>query len=240
VGAGPAQLGGARVLGGLLALCRSLGLEHPWAMAGAVWCACAGAQGVGTWMLYRLVEERDGREPALLAAGPPRHLGRLPALCRAAPGGWAERGAAGGALLWARRAREREGLREGLWCGVWLGVAFVIRYPSAVFGVPLAVSLGGARRWRALAGFALGAGAVLLGLGVLDGLTWGMPWHSAWRYFHFNISSGGSAAVRPQALVVVRAPAGQRGARAARLALRARAGPGAMCWWAPSRSTSRW
>ena len=35
--------------------------------------------------------------------------------------------------------------------------------------------------------------AVLLGLGVLDWLTWGMPWHSAWRYFHFNISSGSSA-----------------------------------------------
>jgi hypothetical protein len=51
----------------------------------------------------------------------------------------------------------------------------------------------GARRWRSLAGFAVGTGAVLLGLGVLDWLTWGMPWHSAWRYFHFNISSGSSA-----------------------------------------------
>jgi hypothetical protein len=76
---------------------------------------------------------------------------------------------------------------------VLLGLAFVIRYPSAVFGVPLAASLLGARRWRSLAGFAVGVGAVLLGLGVLDWLTWGTPWHSAWRYFHFNISSGSSA-----------------------------------------------
>ncbi|HLM44625.1 MAG TPA: hypothetical protein VK458_12200 [Myxococcaceae bacterium] len=36
-------------------------------------------------------------------------------------------------------------------------------------------------------------GAVLLGLGVLDWLTWGGPWHSAWSYFHFNIASGSSA-----------------------------------------------
>jgi hypothetical protein len=98
-----------------------------------------------------------------------------------------------GALLWAQRARDRGGLREGLWSGVLLGLAFVIRYPSAVFGVPLAVSLMGARRWRSLAGLAVGTGGVLLGLGVLDWLTWGTPGSSAWRYFHFNIASGSSA-----------------------------------------------
>jgi phosphatidylinositol glycan class B len=181
------------VLGGLLALCRAVGLEHPWAMVGLVWCACAGVQAVGTWVLFRLVEERDGCEAALLAAGVHATWGGFLIYAARPLGDVLSVVPLLGALLWARRARERGGSREGLWSGVLLGVAFVIRYPSAVFGVPIAVSLVGARRWRSLAGFAVGSGAVLLGLGVLDWLTWGTPWFSAWRYFHFNIASGSSA-----------------------------------------------
>ncbi|MFL5354810.1 glycosyltransferase family 39 protein [Archangium sp.] len=181
------------VLGGVLALCRALGLEHPWVMAGLVWCVCAGVQAVGTWVLFRLVEERDGHEAALLAAGVHATWGGFLLYAARPLGDVLSVVPLLGALLWARRARERGALREGLWSGVLLGVAFVIRYPSAVFGVPLAVSLVGARRWRSLAGFAVGTGAVLLGLGVLDWLTWGSPWASAWRYFHFNIASGSSA-----------------------------------------------
>jgi hypothetical protein len=181
------------VLAGLLVLCRVVGLEHPWAMVGAVWCACAAVQAVGTWVLYRLVEERDGREAALLAAAVHATWGGFLIYAARPLGDGLSVVPLLGALLWARRARERGGLHEGLWCGVLLGGAFVIRYPSAVFGVPIAVSLVGARRGRSFAGFVMGAGAVLLGLGVLDWLTWGLPWHSAWRYFHFNIASGSSA-----------------------------------------------
>jgi phosphatidylinositol glycan class B len=54
------------------------------------------------------------------------------------------------------------------------------------------VSLLVARRWRSLAGGALGVGGVLLGLGLLDWLTWGAPWHTLWKYFEFNILTGGS------------------------------------------------
>ncbi|HYO71717.1 MAG TPA: mannosyltransferase, partial [Archangium sp.] len=56
------------VLGGVLALCGRMGLEHPWALAAVVWACCAAAQAWGTVALFRLVEERDGREAALLAA----------------------------------------------------------------------------------------------------------------------------------------------------------------------------
>jgi hypothetical protein len=181
------------VLGGLLMLCRAVGLEHPWAMAAVVWCACAGAQAVGTLVLFRLVEERDGREAALLAAGVQATWGGFLIYAARPVGDVLSVVPLLGALLWAQRARDRGGLREGLWSGVLLGLAFVIRYPSAVFGVPLAVSLLGARRWRSLAGLAVGTGGVLLGLGVLDWLTWGTPGSSAWRYFHFNIASGSSA-----------------------------------------------
>lgn len=182
------------MLGGLLALCRVLGLEHPWAMVGVLWCACAGVQAVGTLLLFRLVEERDGREAALLAAGVHATWGGFLIYAARPIGDVLSAVPLLGALLWAWRARARGGFREGLWSGVLLGLAFVVRYPSAVFGVPLAVSLAWARRWRSLGGFSLGAGLVLLGLGALDWLTWGMPWHSAWRYFHFNIFSGSAAA----------------------------------------------
>jgi hypothetical protein len=181
------------VLAGLLALCRAVGLEHPWAMVALVWCVCAGVQAVGTLTLFRLVEVRDGREAALLAAAVHATWGGFLIYAARPLGDGLSVVPLLGALLWARRARDRGGLREGLWSGVWLGLAFVIRYPSAVFGVPLAVSLLGTRRWRSLAGFSVGVGAVLLGLGVLDWLTWGGPWHSAWSYFHFNIASGSSA-----------------------------------------------
>ncbi len=180
------------VLGGILALCGRMGLEHPWALASVVWACCAAVQAWGTLALFRLVEERDGREAALLAAA-----------VHVTWGGWllyAARPLADslsvppllGALLWAWRARARDGLRAGFWSGLLLGVAFVVRYPSAIFGVPIAVSLLAARRWRSLAGGALGVGGVLLGLGLLDWLTWGAPWHSFWKYVEFNILSGGS------------------------------------------------
>ncbi|WNG39835.1 mannosyltransferase [Archangium violaceum] len=181
------------VLAGLLALCRALGLEHPWAMMGVVWCACASVQAVGTLLLFRLVEERDGREAALLAAGVHATWGGFLIYAARPLGDVLSVVPLLGALLWACRARDRDGALAGLWCGVLLGVAFVIRYPSAVFGVPITVSLVWARRWRSFAGFSVGAGVVLLGLGVLDWLTWGTPWASAWNYFHFNISSGSSA-----------------------------------------------
>ncbi|HET9452236.1 MAG TPA: hypothetical protein VFO83_15205, partial [Aggregicoccus sp.] len=98
-----------------------------------------------------------------------------------------------GALLWGQRARDGGGLRAGVWCGVLLGAAFVVRYPSAMFGFPLALSLLAARRARALAGFAAGCGAVLLALGLLDLWTWGGPWHSARAFVHFNLFAGGAA-----------------------------------------------
>ncbi len=180
------------VLGGILALCGRLGLTQAWALASVVWACCATVQAWGAVALFRLVEERDGREAALLATA-----------IHVTWGGWllyAARPLADslsvapllGALLWAWRARARDGLREGFWSGLLLGVAFVVRYPSAVFGVPIAVSLLAARHWRSLAGGALGVGVVLLGLGLLDWLTWGMPWHSVWKYVEFNILAGGS------------------------------------------------
>ena len=35
-------------------------------------------------------------------------------------------------------------------------------------------------------------GMIDLGLGLLDWVTWGAPWHTLWKYFEFNILTGGS------------------------------------------------
>jgi GPI mannosyltransferase 3 len=180
------------LLGLLLRVGSVLGLEHPWAKVGLVWCACAAMQALGALALYRLVEERNGRGPALLAVA-----------VQATWGGWLLYAARSlgdvlsvapllGALLWTQRARDRGTLLPGLLAGALLAVACVIRYPSAVFSLPLGLCLLLARRWSALAGMALGSAAVLLGLGVLDWLTWGAPWHSLWAYFEFNFVRGGA------------------------------------------------
>jgi hypothetical protein len=181
------------LLGGVMWLARAVGLEHPWAVSGAVWAVCAAVQAWGTWALYRMVSERDGRGPALLAAA-----------LFATWGGWAAYAARPlgdslsvppllGALLFVQRARAGGQARAGATGGALLGLAFLVRYPSAVFGVPLAASLVAARRWRALAGLAAGAGAVLLALGALDAATWGAWWHSAREYLGFNLLEGGAA-----------------------------------------------
>jgi phosphatidylinositol glycan class B len=181
------------VLAAVLEVGAGLGLEHPWALVGLIWLACAAVQAMGTVALIRLLEERDGRGAALFGAGVFVTWGGW-LLYAARPLGDALSVAPLlGALLWAWHARTRGTVWAGLWCGLLLGAAFVIRYPSAVFGVPIAVSLLASRRWRSLAGFAVGSGVVLLGLGVLDWMTWGEPWASAWRYLQFNITSGSSA-----------------------------------------------
>jgi hypothetical protein len=167
------------LLGGTLELFVLAGVRHPWALAAAVWVLCAGAQALGTLALFRLVEERDGNGPALLAA-----------LVHATWGGWllyAARplgdslsvAALLPALLFAQR-------RRGFHSGLCLGLACVIRYPSVVFALPIAVSLF--RQRRELGAFIGGGLLVLLGLALLDSATWGSPLASVFRYLDFNLN----------------------------------------------------
>jgi phosphatidylinositol glycan class B len=176
------------VLGGFLKLFALVGVRHPWALAAAVWVLCAAAQALGTLALYRLVEERDGSSPALLAA-----------LVHATWGGWllyAARplgdalsvAALLPALLFAQR-------RRGFHSGLFLGVAFVIRYPSAVFALPIAASL--LRNRRELLAFIAGGLAVLFALALLDSVTWGSPLASVFRYLDFNLNHSQQFGERP-------------------------------------------
>jgi phosphatidylinositol glycan class B len=178
------------LLGGMFRLLGAAGARDPWALAGAAWIACAALQGLGTWALYRLVEERDGKGAACLAAW-----------IHATWGGWLLYAARplGDALsvaplllaLWlGGRALELGRWDDGLRCGLWLGLAFVVRYPSAAFALPIGAALLWRRRWRALGASLAGGMVVLVALAVLDALTWGAPWHSARAYFSFNLLSG--------------------------------------------------
>jgi GPI mannosyltransferase 3 len=77
--------------------------------------------------------------------------------------------------------------------GAALGLAFVVRYGSLP---AVAAALGwvaARRRWVLLGWTAVGLGAVLLALGLLDWASWGSPWHSVGAWFAFNVGSSGAA-----------------------------------------------
>ncbi len=180
------------LLGGLLKLVAAAGVRDPFARAAAIWLACAALQAWGTFGLYRLVEERDGRRPAALAAWAfatwggwfiyaARPLGDALAL---PPLLWA--------LVFAQRARAGARPRDGALAGLLLGAAFIVRYPSAVFGAPALASLLLARRWRALGAACAGGLLAVAGLAALDFATWGRPLHSAVEYVRFNLIQGGA------------------------------------------------
>ncbi len=181
------------LLGGWLRLWAALGVTNPRTLALLVFSLCAGFQALGTLSLYAWVSERDGAKAGLVAAA-----------TFAAWGGWlvyAGRPLSDAvtiapllAALWRTgRARQSGKLRDGSWVGLLLGLAFLVRYPSAVFAVPIGISLLLGRRWRALAGTAVGGALVLAFLGALDFATWGAPFHSLVRFVDFNLFSGAAA-----------------------------------------------
>lgn len=181
------------LLAGLLKASSAAGLTHPWAYTAVIWLACASAQAAATFCLYRLVEERDGTFAAVLAATIHASWGGFLLFAARPIGDALSIAPLVPALLFTQRASRSGSGREGLIAGVLIGVAFVVRYPSAVFGFPLVVTLLLARRWRATLAFGVGAAVVLAALGVLDWLTWGRPFHSAIAYLMFNIIHGSSA-----------------------------------------------
>jgi hypothetical protein len=168
------------VLGGLFKLLALAGVRHPWALAAAGWIVCAAAQALGTVALYQLVEERDGHGPALLAALVHATWGGFLIYAARPLGDSLSVAALLPALLFAFRGR-------GFQSGLCLGLAFVIRYPSAVFALPIAVRL--ARKPRELLAFALGGLLVLAALAALDYATWGAPLRSVFRHLAFNLKS---------------------------------------------------
>lgn len=176
---------------GVLRLAQALGLTHPVAYRALLAVPQAALHGWMLWATYRYAERRAGPwggvlsvllvglyGPVLVFAG--RTLGE--SLSTAF-------------LVVALEALERTERpeRAGLLGGLALGLSVVARYGSAVVVVAALVWLAGARRWRVLAFACLSGLGVALGLGALDALTWGRPFHSLAAYVDFNLLSGEAA-----------------------------------------------
>ncbi|MFZ5442201.1 MAG: glycosyltransferase 87 family protein, partial [Myxococcota bacterium] len=99
-------------------------------------------------------------------------------------------------LVWGLERLDLEEPRrvDALLGGVLLGLAQVTRYGSAAVILPAMLWLLVQRRFVAFAFATLGGLVVgLLGLGLLDQLTWGEWFHSFIHYVRFNVTSGAAA-----------------------------------------------
>jgi hypothetical protein len=81
----------------------------------------------------------------------------------------------------------------GLLGGAALGLSVVARYGSIVLAAAALIWLVFRREWRLLVYAASGFLAVTAGLGGLDWLSWGRPFHSVLAYVQFNVLSGEAA-----------------------------------------------
>jgi phosphatidylinositol glycan class B len=168
-----------------------VGITDPWWVRGLLAVPLAGLQLAGLVAATRLGARRAGPWggwAALLG------LGLLPV-------SWVISGRTLGEplsaalLVLAAEALSRGDVRarSGLWGGAALGLAFVARYGSLPAVGVAALWLVVRRQWRILVWAGLGLGLVLLGLGVLDWVTWGRPWHSVLEWFRFNVLTDGAA-----------------------------------------------
>jgi GPI mannosyltransferase 3 len=100
-------------------------------------------------------------------------------------------------VLWAL-ARILEGhaapsRRARLATGALLGLAFAFRYQEGLILVGVVLFLIGHRRAQALPMLLVGAAIPALAVGLLDGATWGVPFHSLFAYFQANVLEGAAA-----------------------------------------------
>jgi GPI mannosyltransferase 3 len=182
---------GPLVAAGLLKLADGLGLTHPVAYRALLAVPQAALHGWMLWAAWRFAERRAGPSGGLLTTLLVGLYG--PVLVFA--GRTLGESLSTAFLVVAMEAldrRERPG-RAGLVAGGALGLAVVARYGSAVVVLAALLWLVGARRWRLLGVTCLAGLGVALGLGALDGATWGRPFHSFFAYMDFNLLSGQAA-----------------------------------------------
>lgn len=74
--------------------------------------------------------------------------------------------------------------------GAMAGMAFVLRYPAGLFLPVFLVVLARGRDRVALAQWAAGLVLTLAGLGLVDAVVWGEPFHSVIAYVDYNIVRG--------------------------------------------------
>jgi phosphatidylinositol glycan class B len=121
--------------------------------------------------------------------------------------------------LWGL-ARLLEGTRDGNthWSvfatGALLGVGIAFRYQEALVLVGAVAFLVAERRWREAPALLAGAALPMLGVGLLDQLTWGTAFHSLFAYLHANLAenAAGRFGVMPAWFYAWHVPASLGGA----------------------------
>jgi hypothetical protein len=176
-----------QVIAWLLELAGWLGLSDPRACRAVI---AIPQWALGAWALaavYRYAHRRVGQAGARLSLALVALTGTL---CIYA-GRTLGEALSAAFLLVALEALDRDeaGWREGALGGLGLGLAVVVRYGSALFVVVALGWLFATRRWRVLGACVVAGALVAAGLGALDWVTWGGPFHSLFAYVDFNVFS---------------------------------------------------
>lgn len=177
------------LLSWMLRLAGALGLSDPRAYRAVVALPQLVLHGAALFAVFRFARRRTGERQALLACA--AFALAMPVLLFA--GRTLGESLSGDLLVLAAEALDRDEPRAAGVGGFWLGLAVVARYGSAVFVLAALGWLAARRRWRALAFCVLAGTAVALGLGALDWVSWGRPFHSLIAYLDFNVFSGEAA-----------------------------------------------
>jgi hypothetical protein len=95
-------------------------------------------------------------------------------------------------VLWAlARVLENRDSRRALFAtGMLFGLAFAFRYQDGLVGLGAVLFLFSERRGREVPLFLAGAALPALGVGLLDAITWGVPFHSLFAYLQANVIEG--------------------------------------------------
>lgn len=190
------------LIGGVLAAARLVGIDEPAGYLGVlrgVLAAIGAATVASTYLLARVHgASRSASLAGAAAAGfaaPIVFFGHralsevvsaLPVTLGLALGCWALRAP-------PPDARRRRALVLG--AAALLGFAVVLRLQTGVFAAGMVVALLAGRRWRDAGLLAGGVTAWLLGLGILDQLTWGHPLWSIRQYLEYNVVSDVAAEI---------------------------------------------
>ena len=178
------------VFASFLELARWLGIEHPQAYRAAVALPQLLLHAAMLVATYRYVERRVSRSgPGAIAIGFLLVASFAPILYLAGRTMGESLSAAFLVLACDALDRPEQTYRRGVFGGAFLGFATVARYGSAAFVLGALAWLALRGRWRALVAACLGGTIVAAGLGVLDWLTWGRPFHSLLAYLDFNLFS---------------------------------------------------
>ena len=82
--------------------------------------------------------------------------------------------------------------RNQFYAGLVSGIAFLVRYQSGLFLVVIGLVLLARRRHHEFVAYFVGATTVVFAGGMIDWISWGVPFHSIFMYLHFNLFLGGA------------------------------------------------